>query len=222
MNSLWCSSAFWITQSAGKYGTVIIVIFTSLFYSIRFRTNKERIFNFIKSTIALILFLSAFAFINEHLTKKILKLPRPSHSFVFDHAKTETKVDSLYKLDEHGRELFLQELITNNKNSFVNIDEKVLDHWVEESGYSFPSGHSFNAFLLACILSFSLFNSQNKTVRLFYILPFIWAVSVAVSRVAIGAHSALDVSFGAALGCLVALVFLYYDSARKLIIHKKH
>jgi len=220
MNSLWCSSAYWITQSAGKYGTLIIVIVTSIFYSVRFTTNKERIVNFFRSTIALTLFLSLFAFVNEHLTKKLLKLPRPSHTYVFDHSGTETKVDSLYKLDEHGRQLFLQELIDTNKKSFLNIDEKVLDHWVEESGYSFPSGHSFNAFLLACILSFSLFNSQNKIARIFYIVPFVWAVLVAVSRVAIGAHSALDVSFGAALGTIVAFVFLYFDNTRRLILHK--
>jgi len=44
---------------------------------------------------------------------------------------------------------------------------------------------------------------------------------VAVSRVAIGAHSALDVSFGAALGLLIGQLFLYIDYSRAIITQRE-
>lgn len=220
-DSKWCSFAYWITESAGKYGTLGIIVLTSIFYSVRFSTNAERFKNFLKSFIALTVFLSVFAFFNEHVTKKALKLPRPSHIYIFDHAFSSLKVDSLYTFDVEGRQKLLRELIEGHKESFVKIDKKVIEHWIEEAGYSFPSGHSFNAFLMACILAFSLYHSKRAVVKNLYILPLTWSLFVAVSRVAIGAHSALDVSFGAGMGIIVALLFLYFDNTRKLILHKK-
>lgn len=220
-NSLWCTFAYRITGSAGKYGTLGIIVLTSIFYSLRFESFGEKIKNLLKSVIALTLFLSVFAFFNEHVTKKALKIPRPSHTYIFNHSFTLLKVDSLYAVDVGERQKLLRKLIEERPGNFSEIDPKVMDHWIEEAGYSFPSGHSFNAFLMGCILAFSFYNSKREGIRMLYILPLLWSVCVAVSRVAIGAHSALDVSFGSALGILVALTFLYFDNTRKLIIHKK-
>jgi phosphatidylglycerophosphatase B len=220
--SWWCSFSFWITESAGKYGTVLIIVLTGIFYSVRFETWKQRAFNFFKAIAALFIFLGVFAWINEHVTKKAARIARPSHMYIFDHAQTNLKVDSLYLLEEEKRHEVLREMVNENENEFSAFDRKVIEHWIEEAGYSFPSGHSFNAFLLANIMAFSLINSRRKIARNAWALPLLWAPVVALSRVAIGAHSALDVTFGAAMGMLVATVFLYFDNTRRLIIHKKH
>jgi phosphatidylglycerophosphatase B len=120
------------------------------------------------------------------------------------------------------RRKFFQGLIDADTISFRDTDARVLGHWVEEAGYSFPSGHSFNAFLLASILAFSIYYMANRSVRWLYILPMIWAVLVAVSRVAIGAHSALDVSIGGALGILVSHTLLYFSVTQALLTHQQH
>lgn len=134
----------------------------------------------------------------------------------------KVNLDSLYELEKEQRQQFLNDLIRGTPVLQNNIDKKVLDHWVEEAGYSFPSGHSFNAFLLACILSFSIYHTKNhERFRKFYVLPFVWALMIGISRVAIGAHTALDVSFGAALGILVASLLLYFDVTRKRVVRKK-
>ncbi len=220
-DSRWCSFAYWITESAGKYGTVLIIVVTGIFYSVRFETWKQRGFNFLKATVALFIFLGTFAWFNEHITKKATRVPRPSHSFIFEQARPNIAVDSMYFMEEEKRHELLKELIDTNKEKFISFDKKVIEHWIEEAGYSFPSGHSFNAFLLANIMAFSLFNSRRKFARNIWFLPLMWAPVVAISRVAIGAHSALDVSFGAGMGILISTLFLYFDNARKLIIHKK-
>lgn len=221
-DSLWCSTAYWLTESAGKYGTLFIIAITSFLYTIRLQTKREKINTFFKSTIALLLILSVFAYINEHATKKILKYPRPSHTYVISQAGQTVNLDSMYELEKEQRQKFLQNMINATPALQINIDKKVLEHWVDEAGYSFPSGHSFNAFLLACILAFSIYHTRDhQRFRKFYFVPFVWALMVGISRVAIGAHTALDVSCGAALGILVALSLLYFDTTRKIVVHKK-
>ncbi|HXB42052.1 MAG TPA: phosphatase PAP2 family protein [Bacteroidia bacterium] len=217
-DSLWCSTAYWLTESAGKYGTLVIIVIAGFLYTLRIGSKREKIKTFFRPVIALLIILSVFAFVNEHATKKILKYARPSHLYVISQSGQQVDLVAMYKLETEQRQKFLQGLINNSPALTNSIDKKVLDHWVEEAGYSFPSGHSFNAFLLACILSFSIYHSRYKKI---FFVPFVWALFIAVSRVAIGAHSALDVSVGAALGILIAILFLYFDTTKNIFIRKK-
>ena len=217
--SFWCQAVYWLTESAGKYGTLLITVGAAYLYTIRLTSKTEKTKVFFRSLLSLLVFLSVFAYINEHGTKKIMKFLRPSHLYVAEHAAEKIRPDSLFALSKEERRSYLQYTIDKNQTSFNDIDAKVLAHWVEESGFSFPSGHSFNAFLLACVLAFSIYSNEKH--RKLFFFPFAWALFVCISRVAIGAHSALDVSVGAALGMSIALLFLYFDTTRKLIIHKR-
>lgn len=187
------------------------------FYALNHESKKEKVISFFKSILIVGGLIAALAFFNEHVTKKALKLARPSHTFVLEQSGSHAKLDEFYKLSDTERKLFLKRMMDFNPVNFKQIDHRVLEHWIDESGYSFPSGHSFNAFLLAYIFSYVMFHSRKKWVNVLYFVPFVWAVTVAVSRVAIGAHSVLDVSFGSALGLLAASVFLYFDTGKKLV-----
>lgn len=219
-DSWWCASAYWATESAGKIGTFVILVITCTFYAFREATKRKKLLIFLKSFFILGGILSGIAFVNEHLTKEALAIARPSHLYITQHRIPAFPVDSLYTLDKRARRALLQRLIAADSVGYASFDTKILDHWVEESGYSFPSGHSFNAFLLALILTFSLYHSRSKFARRLYLLPLCWAFLVAVSRVAVGAHSALDVSFGAALGLFVGHLFLYLEYTRAFIARK--
>ncbi len=218
-DSLWCSTAYWITESSGKWGTALIILAASFLFIIWLQEKKG--ITFLKSILAFSILLGTFAFVNENVTKKILKLPLPCQTYMASQCGTAVKMDSICSLGESVRKSFFEQLVKSNPSGFNNIDQKVLNHWMQEAGYSFPSGHSFNAFLLACILAFSMYESKNKIAKQLYILPFFWAATVCVSRVAIGAHSPVDVSFGAGLGLLIAELCLYFDYSRKLILHKQ-
>lgn len=65
--------------------------------------------------------------------------------------------------------------------------------------FSFPSGHSMAAFLLAGIFYLS-FGTELFSVLIVYA----WASSVAISRVILGVHFPTDILVGAALGSLLA------------------
>jgi len=220
--SIWVDVGFVLTESAGKIGTVVIVVVTSYCYTIRVESKREKLLTFIKSFVAVSLFIGALAFVNEYLTKPLLKEVRPSHHYIANQLGVNHQLDSVYQLTKIQRKNYFDQLIQNNETYFSNIDNKVLHHWIEEAGYSFPSGHSFNAYLLATIMAFSLYHANNKKWNNYFWIPFLWAGSVALSRVAIGAHTAIDVTVGSLGGFTIAAIFIYFDTTRKLLIHKKH
>ncbi len=199
----------------------MILFITCFCYTLRIASKRNKLKVFIKSFLVIGILLSAVAFVNEHFTKEAIGIPRPSHLFVVQNSFPVVKIDSLYQLNETERKKQLRLLIDSDSARFGKIDARILNHWIEEAGYSFPSGHSFNAFMLATILAFSLYHSRNNTVRMLYLLPFFWALLVAISRVSVGAHSVLDVSFGSALGLIFGNLFLFVDYTRSIITERE-
>lgn len=62
------------------------------------------------------------------------------------------------------------------------------------------------------VISYAIYFNRNRPkLRKLFFIPFIWAIGVGVSRVAFGAHTALDVSAGACLGILLGMLFLYIN-----------
>lgn len=220
-DSIWCASAYWATQSAGKFGTLGVVLVTSTFYATRFQGRRKKILIFLRSFLILSGLLATFAFVNEHVIKPAAGFARPSHAFILKQTKSNVNLDSLYRLTEINRRAYFKNVLDSDTVNFKSIDKRILDHWVEEAGYSFPSGHSFNAFLLASILAFSIYQSEHRKMKYLYFLPLLWALLVALSRVAVGAHSPLDVSFGAAMGLIISHLLLSNRLTRDLIIPKR-
>jgi hypothetical protein len=114
------------------------------------------------------------------------------------------------------------EIIQKNDSNFQDIHPLVKAHWIEESGFSFPSGHSFNSWMIAVVLSYSILQLRVKhQFRKYYWIPFLWAALVAISRVMLGAHSIVDIAAGSILGIVVASGFLYFDKTRPIIFQKR-
>ena len=211
-----------ISGSGGKYGTLLLILVASLFYTRLVEDPNQKVKTFFRSVLTLMVTLGFFAWINEHLIKEELKIHRPSHHYVLSQIHPKYDENYFYTFESNRRKEIMDSVIKVNLSHLGNIHPLVLDHWVDESGYSFPSGHSFNSFLLAAILAFSMKYSRSKTARRFYLLPYIWAVLVATSRVTLGAHSSLDVTFGAATGLLIGNLLLYFEPSRNIIMHRDY
>lgn len=222
INSFRSDLAYAITNSGGKYYIVVITVITALVFAFRNKINVHIGLKFIKQFGILFLMLAFFALLNEFVIKDIAKFTRPSHAFVFEHVTHNISIDKFYELGISERQKFLKQLIASSPYLNQSIDPKVLAHWVEEAGYSFPSGHTFNAFLLATVLAFSIKRSRKIHLNKYYFVPFIWATAIGISRVALGAHAPIDVTFGAAMGIFFGALLLYFETSRNIILHRHH
>ncbi|PBQ30307.1 hypothetical protein CNR22_00535 [Sphingobacteriaceae bacterium] len=220
-NSYWCEIAYAITSSGGPIGFFILLVITSFFYASSAQGKRDKLLVFCKSFLTLVVFFAVLAFINERYTKPILKSQRPSHVYMLNKTGLSNVIDSLYQLDKQARKDFFDALVKTHPAEFSQIAPQIQHHWVDEAGFSFPSGHSFNAFLFAMILSYAIYlNRSYPKLRFLFLIPFVWAVLVAVSRVAIGAHSAFDVCAGAGLGIILGFLFLYMGKTRHWLTRK--
>jgi undecaprenyl-diphosphatase len=77
-----------------------------------------------------------------------------------------------------------------------------------EYGNGFPSGHTtgFTALVVAAVVTLTMLGVQAKTRRIVTVVAVVAAAVVALGRVMVGAHYALDAVAGLALGALCALV----------------
>ena len=221
-DSYWCRIAYALTTSGGPIGFSALLLATGLGYASSQSTVKDKVTTFFKATGSLVLFFLLLAILNERYTKHFLKLQRPSHRLMLTQTGRINEIDSLYMLDKDSRKLYFEQLTVTHPESFDGFDKTIVAHWVEEAGFSFPSGHTFNAFLFAMILGYAIWFTRSRPQwRFWFLLPFLWAILVGVSRVAVGAHSALDVSVGAGLGILIGGFFLKIDITRYWLTRKK-
>ncbi|HBP20251.1 MAG TPA: hypothetical protein DEA08_20985 [Planctomycetes bacterium] len=144
------------------------------------------------------LFIGGGALFNEYAIKRIAQVPRP---YVLELERTGLlgmSPSEFYALGgKEERRVHLRKVLTAEARP--DLRPRVREHWVIETGFSFPSGHSFAAF---CCAAFFLALGLSLPLRLkplLFVLPP-WALGVCLSRIVLGVHSAKDVTLGSALG----------------------
>lgn len=137
-------------------------------------------------------------------------------------------VFAIYKLRDHQQQYALNVLIAMFLDLAIVGLLKVLfrrqrpvynqqDMFVTVSvdNYSFPSGHSTRAAMVAAL--FSLITSKP----LYRLVASVWAIGIALSRVVLGRHHVSDVVFGVMIGLLQYWIVIYLwlplDTCHKLL-----
>jgi len=201
---------FWyfLSESGGVYGTAFLVITLCGILATSRQTWKKRMASFAGSLSFFTLVVGGIAFANEYGLKPLIRKPRPSHVYLLQSSRQDPALLLQYYQNEVAqRREYLQQFIQANPEKVKAIAPRVLNHWVQEAGYSFPSGHAQNAFLLGSILVFWLWRVLPPQKQFWLIVPIIWAVLVGLSRVALGVHTETDVALGAAFGLMLAYIF---------------
>lgn len=203
-------AAYWTAESGGTIGTTVIAL--SMVIVLLGRSGlswKQRGVELLVIVLALASLFGGAAYLNEFVVKPYFAVPRPD---IIELAKPsadtsvlKSSVEEFYEMPTKAlRSEYLKKVLTPDVEP--PMDEHVRRHWIHETGYSFPSGHSFSAMLVATVfLALGLSYFSKARLWVFYLLV-VWAVAVCYSRPLLRVHSPMDVCVGGVEGILVGVL----------------
>ena len=212
--------AYGLTEMAGKYGaTVLVVLLTLVVVSRGGLSRRQRIRESVALAVVLTLTNGGMAYFNEHILKPLLAMPRPALLEMLEDGRIDLEqAEHFYNIgDKLERSRYLADRLPPGTPGMHDV---VRLHWIQETGHSFPSGHSLSALTIATFfLAWGLACLSGWRWRLMQLLP-IWAVLAAYSRVFLRVHSPTDILVGGCEGVIVGLLgyalcrFLLYEPKR--------
>jgi phosphatidylglycerophosphatase B len=187
-----------LSLSASKYG----LIWTALGFSLLLGLSGRQLFRLL---LPLLLIIGLGAWVNEHLIKPAVAQPRPNIMFLASAAAGPAIPEgaaAFYRLpDKSSRSQRLEEIWSQTS---LPLPALLRDHWTEETGFSFPSGHAFAAAALAAWLSLWILCAGHRPWLL--VLIWGWMLGVCYSRIQLGVHRPEDILAGAMEGFLLVIL----------------
>jgi len=221
------SADFWlfISHTGGTYGVPFITLLFCIIISFQYKGWIRKSLSITLSLLTFSIILGGLAQLNEFFIKEKLQVERPNIKYL--ESQQLLDADEFYRQpSKDARRVYLKNHLQEHNITTIYFDDEplhpdVMEHWMHATGYSFPSGHSVNAFLMATLMGYILlFMYADFRRRMLFLLPFIWALLVAASRVMLGVHSPTDVTFGATWGCLCGLLIIVTGLADKNLKQK--
>ncbi|MCF8780125.1 phosphatase PAP2 family protein [Vibrio sp. IRLE0018] len=179
-----------LTDSAGSKGFIITLIAFSLLALSKTITRAA-----VVKQMPILVLLLLLSFVGKSALKLGTEVPRPYTEVISTHQLIDSP-GAFYQLSR----LQQNEVI---KRLDGEVSQWRLQHWLGETDYSFPSGHTLFASL--CVAFFGgIFLNQKRYLAL--TLTLTWAIAVAYSRLWLGMHHPADLYGSLAFICLVVLL----------------
>lgn len=217
LTSLLAVTAYWVAESGGTWGIPILgILLTALVVTRPGLSPKQRLREVLTIVLIVVGFLGGGALLNEHVIKPTFAMPRPNILELAtqppDAPVLKLSTEAFYALPgKAARSEYLRGVLTPE----VPLHPLIREHWIAETGFSFPSGHSFSALFFATFfLAMGLTLCEGKRRWGVYWLP-VWAAAVCFSRILLRVHSPTDVCVGAVEGIVVG--GLGYLFARRIL-----
>jgi phosphatidylglycerophosphatase B len=188
-----------VSLSAGKYGLAWMGLLMMLLIQPRWAAMPALL-------LPVLLLIGSGAWLNEHVLKPTIAEPRPSISFLASAAAgpvLDQGVEAFYAIpDKASRSEYLAKEL--NGSATLQLPPLLQQHWIEETGYSFPSGHAFAATALAGWFMLVILCTGTRR----WLLPLLWGwvVAVCYSRVILGVHRPGDILAGVVEGGLLVML----------------
>ena len=204
-------AAYWSAESGGTLGIPLIALaMTGLLIGRTGLSVKQRTSEALIIVLALVVLLGAGAYLNEHLVKPVFAIHRPNITELSQNPSSTKSTLPMSAIDFYAlptkasRSEHLKKVLTSDIDP--PMDEHVRSHWIHETGYSFPSGHSFSAMLFSTtFLALGLTYFSQARLWVFYLLV-VWAVAVCYSRPILRVHSPTDICVGGFEGIVAGVL----------------
>lgn len=172
-----------LTESGSTPYALITCALFALLFGVFFRNRKQWI-------VAVIIMATSIA-ITQGLKsglKTLFAEPRPYVSYVAE--QTQTSTENFYQQSRQAR----SEFVKNFYQTQPNTPSWLKNHYKNEVGYSFPSGHAiFAASWLMLAVGFAqLVGKKNLSGKIMIGLVAIWASLMLISRLRFGMHHPID------------------------------
>lgn len=159
--------------------------------------------------VAMLVALLGGTLLNEHVIKPAFDIPRPNIVELAESGALGPDIADAETFYAVGNKEARREVLGERLPEVTNpaLSDRVRAHWIHETGFSFPSGHSQSAMALAAMmaaLGFMWLSGWRRIVTT-VVLP-IWAVAVVYSRVALDVHRAIDTTAGTLMGIVWGVV----------------
>ncbi len=202
------SAPFWyyLTVTGGVYGSCFIIMALVVYLLNYFKKDIKKKRSVLLFAGTILIFQILISGSTLFYFKDVFRNPRPSQLYIAEKGSEDKSSKEFFSMMPEEKSKYLRKKIEENKSDFEDVYPPILNSWSEESGFSFPSGHSETSFFLGTILAFVIFKTGSK--KYYMILPVMWAVLVALSRVVIGVHYPVDVAAGAFTGLVIALIII--------------
>jgi phosphatidylglycerophosphatase B len=202
--------AYWIAWSGSNVGAPVLALIMILaFVGLRpinaaARCKEALIIAFVATAFA-----GGGATLNENILKTDLKVPRPNVVLLARENGTGPlgmTAEQFYRIDTSASRSEAMADALALKSMPMPVGPLVASHWIEETGYSFPSGHAFAAMLIASLfLALAASNLPAGNPGFFYLL-LPWALAVCYSRTILRVHTPTDITIGGVQGIVAGLV----------------
>ena len=206
------AAAYGVAESGGPWGVPAVgVLLLTVLLSRPGGSWKRRGIEAGVILVVLGVVLGGSAYLNEHYLKPALGIHRPNITQLAhtppDAPPAQTALGqtakAFYALPD--KETRSEALRASQGFQTFPLHPLVRAHWIAETGFSFPSGHSLSALLFAAFfLALGLSVLAGWRRRLFYaVVP--WAVLVCYSRPILRVHSPTDITVGGIEGLVLGL-----------------
>lgn len=197
---------FWITETVSYPWAIISSTFLFILFCILLPIKT-------KKNIVLLWFILVAAILIGQIVKNIIKFqvaePRPCVLWMAQEFNLDDK--HFYSLPKSERKEIVHELLTNS----ITIPNWLYKHWENETGYSFPSGHTLFAttwaFLAIAMLGFKRHYLIVSTIIL-------WAILIEISRLLLGMHRPIDLVLGTFIAWCITLICYFYAKKWHIVI----
>ena len=203
--------AWWLTESASVYGIPVVGIVMLLLVSRRpLRPWRERFADMMVIAGLLLVVLGLVSLSNEHLIKPGFHVFRPNILQLASNPPARPALGisaaAFYQLpDKDARSDYLSGILNAADYNGPELQPMLKHHWIEETGYSFPSGHTTAAMALASFfLALASTRFSGRKLIPYLLLP-LWVLLVAWSRTVLQVHTPVDVLAGAVQGLVAGL-----------------